>query len=597
MSPAKLVQMISIVPNVLYLVWDDAGIATWNAFGGLIETPTMRWLAGRGLRYSQWHVPARSSPTRCSLLTGRNCHVSGGAGSGGDGPGRRDADVVVPPDALTLAEMLRAGGYRTYCVGKWHLSPAATPAMPHARGTWPLARGFDRYYGFLGGQASQLYPDLVFDDRSVDPTYTPAEGYHLARDLADVAIEFIRDGGRAAPGQPWLCYLSFGGNDPPHAVPREWAQAYRGRFEMGYDHYREIALGNAKGLGLVPEGTALAPADGNPARGGVPGGYLARPWHSLTEEEKRLSSQIAESYAGLCSYTDHQIGRLLSFLDESGQLDDTIVVACSANAMPPVEGDGAAREGAWAARDGAWAARDGAWAARDGAWAARDGAWAARDRCGPTGGGFLGGWPVSAVSAAHWGGGRLPAVWSWAFGTPYNVSRQQAVGGTAASPLIISWPREMADVAGGVRDQYHHAADVVATICDCTGIEPPQLRRGRLRAALHGVSMRYTFAAPDAPSARRTQLYQGPGGRAIYHDGWKAVATPGRWELYQVSADRAETRDLAAAYPAKVAELAALWQATAWNELGERGERARRRELSGSLGRPALRASSSPVAG
>jgi arylsulfatase A-like enzyme len=541
--------MIGPVPNVLYLVWDDAGIATWSAFGGLAGTPSMKWLAGRGLRYSQWHVAALSSPTRCSLLTGRNCGAGAAAGIAPDDGGRRDPGMIIPPEAATLAEILRGSGYRTYCVGKWHLSPAETPALPNSRGAWPTGRGFDRCYGFLGSQTSQWYPDLVFDDRSVDPPYPPAEGYHLARDLADMAVEFIRDGKRAAPGQPWLCYLSLGGYDIPHVAPREWAEACRGRFEMGYDRYREIVLGNMKRLGLVPEDTGLAPADGHPSRGEVPGGRTARPWYSLSEEQKRLASRIAESYAALCSYTDHQIGRLLSYLDESGQLDDTIVVACSANAM------------------------------------------AARDYAGPHGGSDLeAGLPGSEGTALE-GCDRLPTGWAWAFGTPYNVSRQYALGGTAASPLIISWPPETAEVAGGVRDQYHHAADVVPTILDCAGIEPPQLVNGRLQAPLHGVSMRYTFTAPGAPSARRTQLYQAPGGRAIYHDGWKAATGAERWELYHVSSDRAEIHNVAARHPGKLAELGALWQTAAASELP------RRREPGAARGWPALRASSSPVAG
>jgi arylsulfatase A-like enzyme len=509
MRPARPIPIINAVPNVLYLVWDDAGIATWNSFGGLIEAPSLKWLAGRGLRYSQWHTPARSSPARGSLLTGRDSLA-----------GRGSPTMIIPPGSATLAEIMRRNGYRTYCVGKWDLSPAEAGAMTNSRQTWPLGRGFDRFYGFLGRQTSQWCPDLVFDNQNVDPPYSPAEGYHLTADLADMAVEFIRDGRQAAPRQPWLCYLSFGGNSAPQAPPREWADAYRGRFEMGYDRYREVVLGNMKRLGVVPEDTALARADGHPSRGEIAGGHLTQPWHSLTEEQKRLTCRSAESYAALCSYTDHQIGRLLGFLDESGQLDDTIVVACSAGATP----------------------------------------------CGepgvPPDGGAPAGWPGTEAGGPA-GGDRLPTGWTWAFGTPYNMSRQHALGGTAASPLIISWLPGMADKAGGVRDQYHHAVDIVPTILDCAGIEPPQLVNGRLQAPLPGVSMRYTFTAQDAPSARRTQLYQAPGGRTVYHDGWKAATGAMRWELYRVSTDRAETRNVAASHPEKLAELTSLWQTPA----------------------------------
>jgi arylsulfatase A-like enzyme len=529
--------MINGVPNVLCLVWDDASIATWNAFGGLIDVPSLKWLAARGLRYSQWHTAARSAPTRDSLLTGRD--PTGGPGA-------------VRP--ATLAEIMRRGGYRTYCVGRWDL-PAGAEAgvITGSRRAWPLGRGFDRFYGFLGRRTSHWYPDLVFDNQNVDPPYSPSEGYHLTADLADMAIELIRDGQQAAPGQPWLCHLSFGGSDA-QAAPREWADAYRGRFEMGYDRYREAVLVNMKRLGVVPETTAPAPADGHPSRDGIAGGDLARPWLSLSEEEKRLSSAAAESFGALLSYTDHQIGRLLSFLEESRQLDDTIVVACSAGPAPGGEVGGPGAPG----------------------------------RPGGLPGGALAGWPGGGNGPA--GGGELATGWAWAFGTPYNVPRQHALGGTAASPLIISWPAGMPDLAGGVRDQYHHAVDILPTILDCAGIEPPQLVNGHLQAPLPGVSMRYTFTAPDAPSARRTQLYQGPGGRAVYHDGWKAATGASQWELYQVSTDRAEIRNLAASYPEKLAELAAMWHTAG-------AERPRQRELTPARARPTLGAGSSRIAG
>jgi arylsulfatase len=546
MRPARPAPIINAVPNVLYLVWDDAGIATWNAFGGFIDTPCLNWLAARGLRYSQWHTPARPAPTRGSLLTGRDGTAAQGArGAAGD-PGPGSPNTIGPPGSATMAEIMRRGGYRTYCVGRWDLGPAGAGPMTASRRAWPLGRGFDRFYGFLGRRTSHACPDLVFDNQNVDPPYSPAEGYHLTADLADMAMEFIRDGRQTAPGQPWLCYLSLGGGGAQ--APREWADAYRGRFEMGYDRYREAVLGNMKRFGVVPEGTALAPADGHPSRGELADKDLApgRPWHSLGAAEKRLSSHNAESYAAHWSYTDHQIGRLLSFLEDSGQLDDTIVVACSAGTAPGGEPGGSP--------DGA-----------------------------------LIGWPGTGGNGPA-GCDRLPAGWTWAFGTPYNMARQHAHGGTAASPLIISWLPGMAEMAGGVRDQYHHAVDIVPTILDCAGVEHPQLVNGHLQAPLPGVSMRYTFTAADAPSARRTQLYQAPGGRAVYHDGWKAATGASRWELYRVATDRAETRDVAASHPEKLAELTALWQ-TAGSELP------RQRDLTPARALPAMGAGSSRIAG
>lgn len=500
-------------PNVLYIVWDDASIATWDAFGGLIDAPNMNWLAARGLRYSQWHTPALSSPTRSCLLTGRELDASGMVKAGRAGRGRRAGRVTIPAETSMLAEILAANGYRSYCVGKWHLSSSEAFARASSRRTWPLDRGFDRYYGFLGGQTCHWYPDLVYDNQYVDPPYPPADGYHLIRDLADMAVEFIREGDESLPGMPWLCYLSFGPNDIPYVTPQEWTDRYRGRFEMGYDRYREIVLRNMQSLGLVPGNAGLAPADGNAAPGAAPAS-AARPWHSLSDDHKRRCNRLAESQAGLCTYIDQQVGRVLDYLDASGQLDDTIVVACSANAT-----------GAEPGQDGP----------------------AGQDE-------FLAGWRQ-------------------AFRTPYDMRRQCSLGGSVTSPLIISWPQEMRAVAGGVRDQYHHAADVVPTILDCAAVDQPELVNGNAQVPGPGVSMRYTFATPDAPSMRRTAFYQMPGARAVYHDGWRAVAgrsvtpmgrrngTAGAWQLYQVSADRAEVHDLAARYPQKVAELTSLWAA------------------------------------
>jgi arylsulfatase len=433
---------------VLHVVWDDANIATWNAFGGLVETPNMKWLAGRGLRFTQWHTPASPAATRSGL--------QGGPGEDG-------------PRAATLAEILGDSGYRTYCVGHWHPGP---------RGSWPLACGFDHYYGFLG-RTNQWCPDLIYDNQAVDPPYGPAEGYHLSRDLAETAVEFIRDGLRAAPGQPWLCYLSFGASSVPHVAPQEWAEAYRGRFEAGYDRYREIALANMKRLGVVPEGTGLARADDHAPRSPAPGSDLVRPWLSLSGEDKRLGQRLAESAAGLCSFTDQQLGRVFDYLKDSGQLDDTIVVACSANATQAAAPSGPLPESV-----------------------------------GPAD------WPGPARTLSGPGDladcGHLLAGWARAFGTPYSMARQSLVGGTAPSPLIISWPRLMDGAVGGVRDQYHHAADLAPTILDCAAIAPP--------GPPAGLSMRYTFTSPDTPTARPVQLYQTPEAGAIYHEGWKAIA-------------------------------------------------------------------------
>ena len=526
-------------PNVLYVVWDDAGIASWDCFGGLIETPHMKWLAARGLRYSQWHTTVLSSSTRYSLLTGRNCGASDIATADEGGHGFRDRAVAIPQAAGTLAEILAETGYRSYCLGKWHLSPSEPAAVDGSRQSWPLGRGFNHYYGFLGAQTSQLYPDLVYDNQYVDPPYSPTDGYHLSADLAEMAIEFIRGGIQTSPAQSWFCYLSFGANNAPNAVPPEWAERYSGRFEMGYERYREMVLASMKKLGVVPGNTGLAAPDCTAAGGAAARGSAVPSWQSLTDEQKRSCNRAAESQAALCSYTDHQIGRVLGFLHESGQLDDTIVVVCSADTTDAeAAADGSLRPGSFALSPTDFAG----------------------SRSGP------GDLAAAANCADH------AAGWAHAFRTPYSMLRQSSPGGCAASPLIISWPRQMQDAAGGVRDQYHHAVDIVPTILDCAAIDPPRLIKDCPQAPIEGVSMRYTFAAPGAPSRRRTQLYESPGARAIYHDGWRAMTaadaaaalhggpTAG-WDLYHVSADRTEMHEVSARYPGKTAELVSLFAA------------------------------------
>ncbi len=435
--------------------------------------------------------------------------------------------------------------------------------MAESRETWPLRRGFDRYYGFLGEATSQWDPDLIYDNQHVDPPYLPADGYHLSADLVGMAVEFIRDGAQTAPGQPWLCYLSFGATGIPQSAPREWAEMYRGRFDAGYDHYREIVLENMRRLGLVPDSTELTPAERRLVRGQA--ARAVRPWHSLSDDQKQLSSRLAESSAGLCSYTDHQAGRLLRYLEESGQLADTIVVACSANAAGASGGPGGPPGGSELFASGPGDAADGSWH---------------RDLTGAAG--------RSLCSAG----------WERAFRMPYNKLGQPALADSVASPLIISSAPDMRDVAGGVRDQYHHAVDIVPTILDCAGVDRPQVIKGNAQPALHGVSMRYSFTAPDEPSVWLTQRCDMPGGQATCHDDGKAVAgrrvsrdgsngAAGARELYHVGAGRAEADegteandlagvdegaevdDLAARYPQEAAELASLWAAAAPGPGGE----------------------------
>jgi arylsulfatase A-like enzyme len=433
------------LPNLMYVVWDDVGMAVWEAFGGLVKTPAMSRLAARGLRYSQWHAADDPRSTRSYLLTGRE--------SGPGQPGRTrlagsaagQQGLVIPPESATVAEILAENGYHTYCLGKWHLSSPATSGIARPRRTnWPLERGFERCYAFLDGQASGWYPDMIYDNQHVDSPYPPAAGYHLNRDLTDMALEFIRNGKRISPGRPWFCYLTFGTTGAPDAAPREWTRKYSARFEMGYDRYREIVLTRMKRLGAVP-----GDAGSIPARQRITDSPV-RPWRSLSDKQKRLCHRFAESYAGLCSYTDDQIGRLLDYLHGSGQLENTIVVVCSASS-------------------------------------------AGIDHS-----------PDGLADETTIGADPRSAGWARAFAAPYDRAGEQQSGGIPW-PLIISWPEQMDEVAGETCGQYHHAADIVPTLLDCAGITQPRIVNGYLQEPLEGDSMRYTFTRRALVPGRESQ--------------------------------------------------------------------------------------------
>lgn len=529
-------------PNVLYIVWDDTGIAAWDIYGGLIEMPNMKRIADRGLRYTNWHTTALCSPTRSCLMTGRNASMNGMSCITEGAAGFPCLCGVIPPENGMISEILQENGYSTFCVGKWHLTPETESNMASSKRTWPLGRGFDRFYGFMGGETNQWYPELVYDNHPIDPPYKPQEGYHLSKDLVDRALQFIQGSQEIAPEKPWLTYLSFGANHAPHHSPKEWADKYKGKFDMGYEKYREIALENMKKNGLIPQETELSQINPWPWPDIISEADQVLPWDSLSEDQKKLFCRMAEVYAGFSSYTDHEFGRLLDYLEASGQLDNTIIVVVSDN--------GASGEGT------------------------------------PNGSvnenKFFNGWPDdlqenlkhlddlgSPDTYNHY-----PTGWAWAFNSPYKMFKRYTLEGGIADPCIISWPKVMKKQAGQVRDQYHHAIDIVPTLLDCLDIDPPDFIKGYQQSPIQGTSMRYTFDKPDAPSNRNMQFYAMLGTRAIYHNGWKAVARHGaitgkghfmddKWELYNTEKDRSEVHDLAQQMPDKLKDMIATWFAVA----------------------------------
>jgi arylsulfatase A-like enzyme len=529
-------------PNVLYIVLDDVGFSAMEPWGGLIETPNINKLAANGLTYTNWHTTALCSPTRSSLLTGRNHTTNGMACIAEATIGFPNANGHIPFECATVAEVLGERGWNTYMLGKWHLCPADEMNMASTKRNWPVGRGFERFYGFLGGETNQWYPDLVYDNHPVEQPALPEDGYHLTTDLTDKAIAFIKDAKMIAPDKPFFMYFCPGATHAPHHAPKEWIDRYRGRFDMGYEAYRDQVFERQKQLGIFPESADLSPlnpyaeetgADGKP----WPPLDVTRPWDSLPDEEKQLFCRMAEVYAGFLSHTDNEIGRLLDFLEQSGQFDNTIVVLVSDN--------GASGEG------------------------------------GPYGSvnenKFFNNIPDSTEenlqyleelgSPATYN--HYPNGWAWAFNTPFKMWKRYNFEGGVADPLIISWPREIS-AKGELRRQFMHATDVVPTLYDLLGVELPQEVKGYQQIPLEGVSFRPTFDSKDGPSPKEAAFFSMLGSRAVWHKGWKAVSVHptiagwgrfehDRWELYNSEEDPTEMHDLAADNPTKLQEMINLW--------------------------------------
>ncbi|MGV9666333.1 arylsulfatase [Nocardia niigatensis] len=531
-------------PNVLYLVWDDIGIATWDCYGGLVEMPNMRRIAERGVQFTQFHTTALCSPTRASLLTGRNASSVGMATIEEFSDGFPSMSGRIPADTALCSEVLSERGWNTYAVGKWHMTPLEEENLAASKRHWPLGRGFERFYGFLGGEADQWYPNLVYDNHPITQPYPPEAGYHLSKDLADKSIEFIRDAKVIAPDKPWFMYLCPGCGHAPHHVAHEWADRYRGRFDMGYEKYREIVLENQKRMGLVPKNTELSPmnpysnvtsADGKP----WPAQDTVREWDLLSENEKRLFSRQAEVFAGFLSYTDAQIGRLLDYLEETGQLDNTIIVTFSDNGASGEGGpNGSANEMKFF----------------NGYIDSIEDSLAKIDELGmPT-------------TYNHYSIG-----WAMAFNTPYKLYKRYASHeGGIADPCLMSWPAGIA-ARGEVRHQYLNVCDITPTVYELLGITPPDKVKNVKQRPLEGVSFQALFDDANADVGKHTQFYSMLGTRGIWHRGWFAntihAACPSgwghfdqdRWELFHLDKDRSQMHDLAQKHPEKLEVLKALW--------------------------------------
>lgn len=531
-------------PNVLMIVWDDVGYGALEPFGGPIETPTMNRIANSGVRYSNFHTTALCSPTRSSLLNGRNATSNNMACITEASAGFPGFSARVPFENALISEVLNAQGWNTYAIGKWHLTPADECDASSWKGRWPLGRGFERFYGFLGGETNQWYPDLVHDNHTVDPPGTPEDGYHLSADLTNKAIQYIRDAKAVAPQKPWFMYFCPGCAHAPHHVFQEWSDRYKGRFDEGYEAIRAGILAKQKQMGLLPDDVELSPINphGEPNVTGPDGQPwpmldFVRPWDSLNDDERRLFIRMAEVYAGFVSYTDDQIGRLIDYLEESGQLDNTIIVVVSDN--------GASGEGG----------PNGSFNENKFFNNVPDTIEANLARIDDLGG---------PTAYNHYNTG-----WAWAFDTPFPYWKRFAgYEGGIADPLIVSWPAGI-EARGEVRDQYVHAVDVTPTLYELMGITPPDVLNGWTQSPVEGQSFATSFT-DQAAAGRNSQFYSMLGMRALYQDGWLATAMHPPisgwgnfdrdvWELYDMRTDRTQLRDLAAEKPELLEQLKGLW--------------------------------------
>jgi arylsulfatase len=520
-------------PNVVIILLDDTGFAQFGCYGSDIDTPHIDALAANGLQFTNFHVTPLCSPTRASLLTGRSQHAVGMRAVSNFRTGFPNQLGHISPHAATIAELLRDQGYATLCAGKWHLAPMEQCSAAGPFEHWPLARGFDRFYGFLEGETDQFHPDLVCDNHPIDPPGGPEDGYHLSEDLVDQLLRMISDSKGVRPDRPFFGYLPFGATHAPHQAPAAYLEKYRGRYDEGWDVVRQRWYERQLELGVIPPGTDLAPR--NP---GVDA------WDTLPENQQRLACRLQEAFAAFLDHTDDQIGRFVDGLRELGELDNTVLLLMTDN--------GASQEG------------------------------------GPFGvmhemkffNGILE-TPDEAISRIDDIGGphshtNYPWGWAQCGNSPYKWYKQNTHEGGVHVPLIVHWPTGIAaDQRGTKRDQFVNVADVAPTVYELLGITPPEHYHGVDQLPVTGHSFASALRDASAPATNTLQYFEMGGSRALVAGEWKAVCkhTQGGdydtepWELYHLPSDRSECHDRAADEPERLQELIDLW----WSEAERHG--------------------------
>ena len=523
-------------PNVVIILIDDAGFAATDLFGGPVATPELDKFASQGLRYNNFNVTAICSPTRASLLTGRNHHVVGFGNITEAPAGYPGYDTIWNDRTASVAEVLRDNGYSTAAFGKWHNTPywEISPVGPFDH--WPTGLGFEHFYGFMGGEDSEYEPRLYNDTTPVSPPKTADQGYYFTTDITNKAIAWIHTHEALAPHKPYFLYFATGATHAPHQVQRAWIQSYYGKFDEGWDKLRERIFKRQKALGVIPPNTDLTPRPKQlPA------------WKSLSPEAKRVAERQMAVYAGYMAETDHQVGRLLAAIHAEPDAANTLIFYI-------VGDNGASGEGGLEGSDHNMV--------------------------------NFGKSPLVSEQIRNidrLGGPTLDnhyaAAWAWALDTPFRWMKQIAAyfGGTR-DPMVVVWPDRIRE-KGGMRTQFTDVNDIVPTIFQVAGITSPTEVNGIRQLPMNGTSLAYTFNQPYAPARHRVQYFEVYGNRAIYDDGWVAAARHGlpwsiqsdsgniakdRWRLFDVTTDFSEAHDLAQEYPAKLTALKRLFDAEAW---------------------------------
>ncbi len=525
-------------PNVLVVLIDDAGPALPKPLGGLVETPTLERIRNNGVGYNRFHTTAMCSPTRSSLLTGRNHHH---VGNGQIAEFSNDWDGYageIPKSSATMAEVLRNYGYSTGAWGKWHNTPINETASVGPFDRWPTGYGFEYFYGFLAGEASQYEPNLVRNTVGVLPPKAPEEGYHLSEDIADDAMRWLRDHKANAPDKPFYMYWATGAIHAPHHIMKEWADKYAGAFDDGWDAYRERAHAGAKAAGWIPENTQLTPRPES-----------LQGWDDIPEHQKPFQARLMELCAGFGEHADVQAGRLIDEIERLGYLDDTIIIY--------IWGDnGSSGEG----QNGTISEL----LTQNMISTTIDQHLEALEQ--------LGGLDALGTPATD---NQYHAAWAWAGSTPYQGMKLMAshLGGTR-NPMFIQWPGRI-EHDPEPRTQFHHVIDVVPTIYEILGISHPDTVNGIPQDPIDGTSFAYSIDDATANGEHRVQYFEIMASRSIYQDGWVACTTgprlpwvPGApagiatwtpdadvWELYHLDEDWSQAHDLAAEHPEKLAQM------------------------------------------